>query len=119
MGRSEPARSSKSSRFSSTFFSTSSRFGPREWVSCVPPVDVLADDLAQLVERTDTGVSITTTLKRGTGTRDEDKHVVKGKARTLADAVTKHAGGMQYLENEVLEDARALQPDQGDDKGGA
>lgn len=70
--------------------------------------DVQAD---QLVERTDTGVSITTTLKRGSGTRDQDKHVLKSKGHGLVDAIQKHKGGMQYLEREVLDEARALQPD--------
>jgi hypothetical protein len=37
----------------------------------------MSDDVGadQLVERTDTGVSIKSTLKRGTFTRDGDKHV--------------------------------------------
>ena len=70
--------------------------------------DVEAD---QLVERTDTGVSITTTLKRGSGTRDQDKHVVKAKGHTFADAVSKHKSAMNYVEGELLDRARALQPD--------
>lgn len=62
------------------------------------------------VERYDTGVSITTELKRGTGTRDQDKHVVKAKGRTVDEACDKHAAAMAYLETEVLDDVRALQP---------
>lgn len=38
------------------------------------------------VERTDVGVSITVELKRGTGTRDQDKISAKVKGKTLADA---------------------------------
>jgi hypothetical protein len=76
--------------------------------------DVGAD---QLVERTDTGVSITSTLKRGTGTRDEDIHVVKAKGHTFADAVAKHMAAMNYLEGELLDRARTIQPP-GDDGGG-
>jgi len=73
-------------------------------------------DADQLIERTDTGVSITSNLKRGTGTRDEDKHVVKAKAHTFADAVAKHKAAMNYLEGELLDRARTLQPpDDGDD----
>lgn len=68
-------------------------------------------DPDQLVERTDTGVSITTTLKRGTGTRDEDKHVLKAKGHTLVDAISKHKRGMKYFETEVVDRARALQPE--------
>jgi len=70
--------------------------------------DVEAD---QLVERTDTGVSITSTLKRGSGTRDQDKHVVKAKGHTFADAVSKHKSAMNYVEGELLDRARGLQPD--------
>jgi len=68
-------------------------------------------DADQVVERTDTGVSITTTLKRGSGTRDEDKHVLKAKGHTFADAASKHASGLNYLESEVLDRARGLQPE--------
>jgi hypothetical protein len=75
------------------------------------PDDVEAD---RLVERTDTGVSITSTLKRGTGTRDEDKHVIKAKGHTFADAASKHNSALNYLESEVLDRARALQPEEGD-----
>lgn len=68
-------------------------------------------DADQVVERTDTGVSITSTLTRGTGTRDQDKHVLKAKGHTLADAVAKHQKGMEYLENEAVDRARQLQPE--------
>lgn len=68
-------------------------------------------DADQVVERTDTGVSITTTLKRGSGTRDEDKHVLKAKGHTFADAVAKHQSAMNYVEGELLDRSRRLQPD--------
>jgi len=74
-------------------------------------------DADQLVGRTDTGVSTTSMLKRGTGTRDEDKHVVKAKAHTFADAVAKHKAAMNYLDGELLDRARALQPPDGGDGG--
>ena len=74
-------------------------------------------DVDQLVERTDTGVSTTSMLKRGTGTRDEDKHVVKAKVHTFADAVAKYKAAMNYLEGELLVRARTIQPP-GDDGGG-
>jgi len=76
--------------------------------------DVGAD---QLVERTDTGVSITSTLKRGSGTRDEDKHAVNAKGHTFADVVAIHQDAMNYLEGELLDRARTIQPS-GDDGGG-
>jgi hypothetical protein len=74
-------------------------------------------DVDQLVERTDTDVSTTSMLKRGTGTRDEDKHVVKAKAHTFADAVAKYKAAMNYLEGELPDRARTIQPS-GDDGGG-
>lgn len=64
----------------------------------------------QLVERTDTGVSITSKVTRGTGTRDQDVHTIKAKGHTLTDAIAKHKGAMKYLENEVVDHTRALQP---------
>ena len=67
------------------------------------------------VERTDVGVSITTELKRGSGTRDQDKHVIKAKGATLDDACDKHAAALAYLETEVLDDVRAMQPGAEDD----
>lgn len=43
-------------------------------------------DVEEHVERTDVGVSITAELKRGTGTRDQDKLTVKVKRENYADA---------------------------------
>ena len=63
------------------------------------------------VERTDVGVSITTELKRGSGTRDQDKHVLKSKDYSLHGAIDKHTKGMDYLEREVLDRSRNLQPE--------
>ena len=79
----------------------------------MPEDDLDAD---QVVERTDTGVSITTTLTRGTGTRDQDKHVLKAKGHSLPDAIAKHQGGMNYLDTAVLDSARAMQPDVDDEE---
>lgn len=74
-------------------------------------------DRTQSVERTDHGLSITTELKRGTDTRDQDKHVVKAKGGDVEEAVQNHAEGMDYLEDEVLDRARNFDPerDEGDD----
>ncbi|QLG49105.1 DUF7389 domain-containing protein [Natrinema halophilum] len=71
-------------------------------------------DADQLVERTDTGVSITSKLTRGTGTRDQDVHTIKAKGHTLVDAVSKHKRAMKYLEAEVVDRARELQPGEAD-----
>jgi len=62
------------------------------------------------VERTDVGVTITTQLKRGTGTRDEDKHKVKAKGRTFEHARNQHQQGMDYLCEEVVDRARDVDP---------
>jgi len=72
------------------------------------------DGADQLVERTDTGVSITSTLKRGGGTRDSDKHVLKAKGHTLTDAIAKHRKGIEYLEKEVVDECRGIQPEGAD-----
>lgn len=63
------------------------------------------------VERTDVGVSITTELKRGTGTRDQDKHTVKAKDYSLHGAVQKHTEALDYLEREVLDRTREMDPE--------
>lgn len=62
------------------------------------------------VERTEVGVTITTQIKRGTGTRDEDKHKVKAKGRTVEHARDQHRQGMDYLEKEVVDRTRSLDP---------
>jgi len=66
------------------------------------------------VERTDVGVSITTELKRGTGTRDQDKHTVKAKDYSLHGAIEKHTQALDYLEREVLDRSRQCDPQRQD-----
>jgi hypothetical protein len=80
------------------------------------------DDVDQQeVKRTDHGVSITTELKRGTGTRDQDKHILKAKGATFDEAAHYHRQGMEYLtgdhptEAAVVDLARRVQP--GDQDG--
>ncbi|QLC35460.1 hypothetical protein EFA46_014520 (plasmid) [Halarchaeum sp. CBA1220] len=68
----------------------------------------------QHVERTDVGVSITVQLKRGSGTRDEDKIKGKVKAETLADAQEDMDVLREYL-HRIAEDARQIQPEVRDD----
>lgn len=70
-----------------------------------------ADDstVTEHVERTDVGVSITAEVKRGTGTRDQDKLVGKVKAKDLDEA----RGMMNDLRDDLEEwadDLRAIQP---------
>ena len=66
------------------------------------------------VERTDVGVSITTELKRGTGTRDQDRLEIKAKAHTLDDALETLEESREALE-EQMDWGREQQPDQEDD----
>lgn len=67
-------------------------------------------DVTEHVERTDVGVSITAELKRGTGTRDQDKLTGKVKAETLEEA----RADMDTLKEDMAawaEDLRAIQPE--------
>lgn len=80
--------------------------------------DTDTDDVDQQeVKRTDHGVSITTELKRGSGTRDQDKHVLKAKGATFSEAAHYHRQGIEYLtgdqpDDEAITDlARQVQPD--------
>jgi len=82
------------------------------------------DDIDQQeVKRTDHGVSITTELKRGSGTRDQDKHVLKAKGATFDEAAHYHRQGIEYLTgdrpgDEAIADlARQVQPDAADQNG--
>jgi len=73
------------------------------------PMNDEETEVDRRIERTDVGVSITTEIKRGTGTRDQDKHVVKAKGATLDDAIERHRGAMAYIEIEVFEHVREIQ----------
>lgn len=78
--------------------------------------DTADPDVTEHVERTDVGVSITAELKRGTGTRDQDKLTGKVKAETLEEA----RADMDQLKEHMAEwadDLRTIQPD-ADDGGG-
>lgn len=82
--------------------------------------DDIADDV-QEVRRTDHGVTIETELKRGTGTRDQDKHTLKAKGATFSEAAHYHRQGMEYLTGErpdeeaITDLARQVQPEVDDD----
>jgi len=79
------------------------------------------DHDTQEVKRTDHGVTITTELKRGTGTRDQDKHVLKAKGATFDEAAHYHRQGIEYLTGDTVGDdaiaalARRIQPGNGGD----
>lgn len=74
--------------------------------------DSNSDDstVTEHVERTDVGVSITATLKRGTATRDQDKLVGKVKARNMAEAESMMTDLKSNLEVWAA-DLRDIQPD--------
>lgn len=55
------------------------------------------DTTTEEVKRTDHGVSITTEIKRGTGTRDQDKHVIKSKGGTYDEAAYYHRQGVALI----------------------
>lgn len=86
-----------------------------------PDPDDDAVDQTEEVRRTDHGVTITTELKRGTGTRDQDKHTVKAKGATFDEAAYYHRQAMEYLTgdepgDEAIADlARDVQPEVDDD----
>lgn len=65
-------------------------------------------DQTNHVQRTDHGVSITTEVKRGTGTRDQDKHTVKSKGATFREAREYHDRGLAYLDGGDLDDDAAV-----------
>ena len=73
-------------------------------------------DETSLVERTDVGVSITHEMKRGTGTRDQDKLVIKAKGHTLEDALADLEASRDHLEAH-LDWGREVQPDQEGEDG--
>lgn len=51
-----------------------------------------------------------TTIKRGTGTRDEDKHTIRGVGEDATEAINEFNGLKQELEKWV-DECRGLQPD--------
>lgn len=79
------------------------------------------DEQSQHVRRTDHGVTIETELKRGTGTRDQDKHTLKAKGSTFSEAAHYHRQGIEYLTGDKPDDeaitelARQVQPEENDD----
>ena len=73
----------------------------------------MSDDIiteTQHVERTDVGVSVTVELKRGTGTRDQDKIAAKCKGETRAEVQSDVDHLKPWLRG-LAEDVRTWQPD--------
>lgn len=70
-------------------------------------------DSIEKVQRTDAGVSISFTIKRGTGTRDQDKLQWKGNPETVEDA----RADLEELKADVrsfAQDLRDIQPGRDD-----
>lgn len=61
--------------------------------------------------RTDEGASISATLKRGEGTRDQDKIEIKGKGESAEEAIAEFEQLLEKYEHEYSERIRAIQPD--------
>lgn len=68
------------------------------------------DSSHEKVERTDTGVSITAQLKRGTGTRDQDTITGKFKAEDLDEYLDQREVFWSALEADATR-ARNIQPE--------
>lgn len=75
--------------------------------------EILNDDEIE-VEKTSTGVNISSEITRGTGTRDQERHKIKAKGEDFDDAREKHRKGVEYVEEEVLERTREWDPERGE-----
>lgn len=73
----------------------------------------MTDDEPAEVERTETGIEIKTAMTRGTDVRDQEKHTLVTKERTLSKAIDTHAAGVEYLKEDLAPRVRKIQP--GDD----
>lgn len=62
------------------------------------------------VERFDLGASIEISLKRGTGTRDQDSVKIKDKAESLEDLEDSRSDLVEMAE-ETMDKVRNIQPD--------
>ncbi|MBX0296985.1 DUF7389 domain-containing protein [Haloarcula nitratireducens] len=76
--------------------------------------DTTSDDVER-VERTDIGASVEARLKRGTGTRDEDKITIKAKGETATDALEEFEQLLAEYEAEYGDRIRMIQPTQPDE----
>lgn len=73
------------------------------------------NDPDETVERTDTGVSITVQMKRGTGTRDQDTITGKLKAESL-EAAQEDLEELKAELEDLAEYARVVQPDEAEEE---
>jgi len=70
----------------------------------------------ETVERYDTGASMSVELKRGTGTRDQDKWELKGKGRDAEEAIAELETQLDELEERLADRVRNIQPEVSDDE---
>jgi len=76
-------------------------------------------DADETVERYDTGASMSVELKRGTGTRDQDKWELKGKGRDAEEAIAELETQLDELEERLADRVRNIQPEVSDDEESA
>jgi phosphotransferase system HPr-like phosphotransfer protein len=74
-------------------------------------VERMSEETDETIENTASGVSITTKLKRGTGTRDQDELKIKAKGTTPEEAVENMEEVLEEAE-EWVEGLREIQPGQ-------
>jgi phosphotransferase system HPr-like phosphotransfer protein len=71
------------------------------------------NDQTETVENVASGVSITSKLKRGSGTRDQDEIKIKAKGKTAEEAIENMDAVIEEAE-EWADDLREVQPEGGD-----
>lgn len=69
----------------------------------------------QQLTRTDIGSSIEATLKRGEGTRDEDRVKIKGKGETAEDALSEFKTLLEAYEEDLSSRLRDINPERAED----
>jgi hypothetical protein len=79
------------------------------------------DQPSDHVRRTDEGASVSVTVTRGSGTRDQEKWRLKGKGESHAEAIAElrglldHTFGVDAAHGEMGDDLRELEPGEGDE----
>jgi hypothetical protein len=76
------------------------------------------DGGAERVERTDVGAFVQATLKRGSGTRDQDEVRIKGKGEDAEQAITEFEQLLERYETEWSDRLRGIQPGATETEGG-
>jgi len=74
------------------------------------PADEAQCDGTERIERTDVGASIEVRLKRGTGTRDEDRITITAKGATAEEAASEFEYLLEQYEEEYGDRCRNIQP---------